>query len=191
MSPALRKYCIEKSNVRLGHFIFVCEDLLASWSKRERKREEKPLLVRSFRRHIDDGMERHASFRDWRLSQGVKDSRIHDRGRCGRKVERWWKTRGERELEAYRERAGWIGKKEKRERETAIIVGKDGGWMLSFGDACIIVYVTWLERIGQRDTEPSGVRLQQRVRRRITTRAIKNFNTMIIMHFCQKEDDQP
>lgn len=44
--------------------------------------------------------------------------------------------------EAYRERAGWIGKKEKRERETAIIVGKDGGWMLSFGDACIIVYVT-------------------------------------------------
>lgn len=37
---------------------------------------------------------------------------------------------------------GRIGKKEKRERETAIIVGKDGGWMLSFGDACIIVYVT-------------------------------------------------
>lgn len=135
-------------------------------------------------------MERHASFRDWRLSQGVK--RLTDPRPCGRKMERKVveNARGG-ELEAYRrERAGWIGKKEEREREreTGIIVGKDGGWMLSFGDACIIVYVTWLERIVQRDTEPSGVRLQQRVRRRITTRAIKNFNTTIIMYFCQKED---
>lgn len=38
-------------------------------------------------------------------------------------------------------RMDWKEGKE-RERETAIIVGKDGGWMLSFGDACIIVYVT-------------------------------------------------
>lgn len=38
-------------------------------------------------------------------------------------------------------RMDWKEGKE-RERETTIIVGKDGGWMLSFGDACIIVYVT-------------------------------------------------
>lgn len=38
-------------------------------------------------------------------------------------------------------RMDWKEGKE-REKETAIIVGKDGGWMLSFGDACIIVYVT-------------------------------------------------
>lgn len=62
-------------------------------------------------------MERHASFRDWRLSQGVK--RLTDPRPCGRKVERKVveNARGG-ELEAYRrERAGWIGKKEERERE--------------------------------------------------------------------------
>lgn len=49
--------------------------------------------------------------------KGSKDSRIHDRA-GGRWRGRWWKTRGGGELEAYRrERAGWIGKKEERERE--------------------------------------------------------------------------
>lgn len=57
--------------------------------------------------------------------KGSKDSRIHDRGRKverrgGGKREGSWKHIGRRE------RAGWIGKKEKREKETAIIVGN--GW---------------------------------------------------------------
>lgn len=188
--PTLGKYCIEKSKctpwplyIRLRGFIGVpfrererreiSSRSIVSTTTTYRRRYGTPCLV-SRLEIVPRGQKTH----------GSTTVREEDGEEGGGKREKG-------ELEAYRrERAGWIGKKEEREREreTGIIVGKDGGWMLSFGDACIIVYVTWLERIVQRDTEPSGVRLQQRVRRRITTRAIKNFNTTIIIYFCQKED---
>lgn len=53
-----------------------------------RERSETSSLVRSLRRrHIGDGMERHASFRDWRFSQGVKRLTSVEGGR-----KRWGKV---------------------------------------------------------------------------------------------------
>lgn len=64
-----------------------------------------------------------------------------------------------------------------------------GLWMLSFGDACIIVYVTWLERIGQRDTAERSSFAATRTKTDNHARAIKNFNvTMIIVYTFAEED---
>lgn len=95
---------------------------------REKEREEKPLLVRSFRRrYIGDGMELHASFRDWRLSQGVK--RLTD--------PRPWKEGGEVEnargvgsiLDEGRGQDGLERRKRERERDG------DNRWEW-MGDGC-------------------------------------------------------
>lgn len=62
------------------YFIFVCEDLLASWSTEKRNLSS---FCRRRRRHIDDDAERHDSFRDCRLSQGVKILTGEDAGGMG------------------------------------------------------------------------------------------------------------
>lgn len=126
-----------------------------------RERSETSSLVRSLRRrHIGDGMERHASFRDWRFSQGVKrlTSVEGAGGRGGAK----WKTR--------RETYWTEGRGQEKERD------EDNRWE-GWGCGCchLAMHASSFMSLDSRGsanvTRPSGVRLQQRVRRRITTRA--------------------